>query len=447
MFLAERGMVAACRILGGAVGERELETMRAGHIAKRIDALVLSGGSAFGLDAATGVMRWCEEHRIGFDSGLSLDGSSSTVRVVATEKSVRSENKEVPIIREIMVATTMSSLFVALFALVASSFRTRAALQAESLALRHQLAVFQKNAPRRLHLHRCDRLLWVVLSRLWSSWRRCLQMVQPDTVLRWHRRAFAWHWTRKSRRLPGRPEVASNIRDLIRRMSQANPLWGTPRIHGELIKLGIAVAQSTVARYLPRRKPPSQTWRTFLTNHLTQTAAIDFFTVRTATFRVLFVFVVLSHERRRVVHFGVTEHPTEEWTMQQMREAFPWDQAPRYVLRDRDAIYGKDFAAMTRDMGMEEVLTAPRSPWQNPFAERLVGSIRRECLDHVMVWNQRSLRRTLQSYFAYYQRSRTHLALAKDAPEPRAVEPPAQGRVVAIPQVGGLHHRYLRRAA
>ena len=231
-------------------------------------------------------------------------------------------------------------------------------------------------------------------------------------------------------------------------MSQANPLWGAPRIHGELLKLGIAVAQSTVTQYLPRRrKPPSQTWRTFLTNHLTQTAGIDFFTVPTATFRVLFVFVVLSHERRRVVHFGVTEHPTEEWTMQQMREAFPWDQAPRYVLRDRDAIYGKDFAAVTRSLGMEEVLTVPRSPWQNPFAERLVGSIRRECLDHIMVWNQRSLRRTLQSYFAYYQRSRTHLALAKDAPEPRAVETPAQGRVVAIPQVGGLHYRYLRRAA
>ena len=365
-----------------------------------------------------------------------------------TENSVRSENAGVPTIREIMVATTMSSLFVALFALVASSFRTRAALQAEILALRHQLAVCQKNAPRRLRLHRCDRLLWVVLYRFWSGWRRCLEIVRPDTVLRWHRRAFAWHWTRKSRRLPGRPEVAANIRDLIRRMCQANPLWGAPRIHGELLKLGIAVAQSTVARYLPRsRKPPSQTWRTFLTNHLAQTAAIDFFTVPTATFRVLFVFVVLSHERRRVLHFGVTEHPTQEWTMQQMREAFPWDQAPRFVLRDRDAIYGTDFAAMTRDMGMEEVLTAPRSPWQNPFVERLVGSIRRECLDHVIVWNERSLRRTLHNYFAYYQRSRTHLALGKDAPEPRAVAPPEQGRVVAIPQVGGLHHRYQRRAA
>jgi hypothetical protein len=180
----------------------------------------------------------------------------------------------------------LSSLFVALFALVASSFQTRAALQAEILALRRQLAVFQENAPRRLRLHRCDRLLWVVLYRFWSGWRRCLQMVQPDTVLRWHRRAFAWHWTRKSRRIPGRPEVAANIRDLIRRMSQANPLWGAPRIHGELLKLRIAVAQSTVARYLPRpHKPRSQTWRTFLTNHLEQTAAIDFFIVPTATFR------------------------------------------------------------------------------------------------------------------------------------------------------------------
>ena len=393
-------------------------------------------------------------HELFRSDGLHMDAQgyslwTSIIRpVVHTENSVRSENAGVPTIREIMVATTMSSLFVALFALVASSFRTRAALQAEILALRHQLAVCQKNAPRRLSLHRCDRLLWVVLYRFWSGWRRCLEIVRPDTVLRWHRRAFAWHWTRKSRRLPGRPEVAANIRDLIRRMCQGNPLWGAPRIHGELLKLGIAVAQSTVARYLPRsRKPPCQTWRTFLTNHLAQTAAIDFFTVPTATFRVLFVFVVLSHERRRVLHFGVTEHPTQEWTMQQMREAFPWDQAPRFVVRDRDAIYGTDFAAMTRDMGMEEVLTAPRSPWQNPFVERLVGSIRRECLDHVMVWNERSLRRTLHNYFAYYQRSRTHLALGKDAPEPRPVEPPEQGRVVAIPQVGGLHHRYQRRAA
>ena len=342
----------------------------------------------------------------------------------------------------------MSSLFVALCALVTSSFRTRVALQAEILALRHQLAVFQKNAPRRLRLQRSDRLLWVLLSRWWPGWRRSLHIVRPDTVIAWHRRAFAWYWTRKSRRRPGRPNVPAEIRGLIRNMSQANPLWGAPRIHGELLKLGIAVAQSTVAKYLSRpRKPPSQTWRTFLTNHMEQMASIDFFVVPTATFRVLFVFVVLSNARRRVLHFQVTEHPSQEWTMQQMREAFPWDQPCRYLLRDRDAIYGGDWVAMTKGLGMEEVISAPRSPWQNPYVERLIGSIRRECLDHIIVWNERSLRRTLKDYFAYYQRSRTHLALAKDAPESRVVEKPESGCIVAIPQLGGLHHRYQRHAA
>jgi putative transposase len=342
----------------------------------------------------------------------------------------------------------MNSLSVALFALVASSFRTRAALQVEIVALRHQLTVLQKNAPRRLRLQRSDRLLWVLLSRWWPGWRHSLHIVRPDTVIAWHRRAFAWYWTWKSRRRPGRPNVAPEIRNLIRDMSQANPLWGAPRIHGELRKLGIEVAQSTVAKYLRRpRKPPSQTWRTFLTNHMEQMASLDFFVVPTATFRVLFVFVVLSHERRRVLHFQVTEHPSQEWTMQQLREAFPWEHGCRYLLRDRDAIYGDDLVAMTKGLGMEEVITAPRSPWQNPYVERLIGSIRRECLDHVIVWNERSLRQTLGSYFAYYQRSRTHLALAKDAPESRVVEKPERGRIVAAPQVGGLHHRYQRHAA
>jgi len=251
----------------------------------------------------------------------------------------------------------MSSLFVALFALVTSSFRTRAALQTEILALRHQLAVFQKNAPRRLRLQRCDRLLWVLLSRWCPGWRRSLQIVRPDTVIAWHRRAFARYWTRKSRPRPGRPNVPAEIRDLTRNMSQANPLWGAPRIHGELLKLGIEVAQSTVAKYLRRpRKPPSQTWRTFLTNHMEQIASIDFFLVPTATFRILFVLVVLSHDRRLVLHFQVTEHPSQEWTMQQMREAFPWDHQCRYLLRDRDAIYGGDWVATTKGLGMEELI-------------------------------------------------------------------------------------------
>jgi putative transposase len=274
----------------------------------------------------------------------------------------------------------MSSLFFALFAFVTSSFRTRTALQAEILALRHQLAVFQNNAPLRLRLQRSDRLLWVLLSRWWPGWRCSLHIVRPDTVIAWHRRAFAWYWTQKSRRRPGRPNVAADTRHLIREMSQANPLWGAPRIHGELLKLGIEVAQSTVAKYLRRaRKPPSQTWRTFLANHLEQMASIDFFVVPTATFRVLFVFVVLSHARRRVLHFRVTAHPSQDWTMQQIREAFPWDQGCRCLLRDRDAIYGDDWVEMTKSLGIEEVITAPRSPWQNPFVERLIGSVRREC--------------------------------------------------------------------
>src|ERR1700730_9245347 len=209
---------------------------------------------------------------------------------------------------------------------------------------RHQLAVFQKNAPRRLRLQRSDRLLWVLLARWWPGWRRSLHIVRPDTVIAWHRRAFAWYWTPKSRRRPGRPNVPAEIRGLIRNVSQANPLWGAPRIQGELLKLGIAVAQSTVAKYLSRpRKPPSQTSRTFLTNHVEQMASIDFFLVPTATFRVLFVFVVLSHARRRVLYFQVTEHTSQEWTIQQMREAFPWDHGCRYPLRDRDAIYGGDW--------------------------------------------------------------------------------------------------------
>jgi len=235
---------------------------------------------------------------------------------------------------------------------------------------------------------------------------------------------------------------------LIRQMRQANPLWGAPRIHGELQKLGIEVSQASVAKYLGRRDgPPSQSWRTFLTNHVSQLASIDFFTVPTATFRVLFVFVVLSHDRRRIVHMNVTAHPTSAWTAQQLREAWPWDSAPRFVLRDRDAIYGSDLQRAVRQMGIDEVLTAPRSPWQNPFVERVIGSIRRECLDHVVVWNERSLRRHLQRYLPYYHEWRTHLSLDKDAPIPRAVQPPTCGAIVSVPHVGGLHHHYERRAA
>lgn len=276
-----------------------------------------------------------------------------------------------------------------------------------------------------------------------------MQIVTPATVVRWHHRAFAayWRWNSRPRRI-GRPALTSSLRALIGQMREANPLWEAPRIHGELQKLGIDVSQATVAKYLgPPGGPSSQSWRTFLTNHVSQLASIDFFTVPTATFRVLFVFVVLSHDRRRVVHLNVTAHPTAAWTAQQLREAWPWDTAPRFVIRDRDRIYGADPRRTAQQMGIEEVLTAPRSPWQNPFVERVIGSLRRECLDHVIVWNERSFHRHLRCYLAYYHEWRTHLSLDKDAPVLRAAQLPACGKIVPVPHIGGLHHHYERRAA
>ena len=231
-------------------------------------------------------------------------------------------------------------------------------------------------------------------------------------------------------------------------MAAANPLWGAPRIHGDLLKLGIDMAERTVSRLMPTRRPhPSQTWRTFLANHVRDLVSIDFFTVPTARLRVLFVLVVLAHHRRRVVHFNVTEHPTAVWTAQQIVAAFPDDSAPSYLLRDRDQVYGQQFRHRVKGMQIEEVLTAPQSPWQNPFAERLIGSIRRECLNHVLVLGERHLRRILTRYFAYYHQARTHLALDKDAPDLRPIARRAAGKIVEVPEVGGLHHRYLRQAA
>jgi hypothetical protein len=328
-----------------------------------------------------------------------------------------------------------------------ASLRTRTDLALENLALRQQLALLRRS--KRPQFGGLERLFWVWLSDQWAGWREALHVVRPQTVIRWHRQGFRAFWTRTSRRgRVGRPPVISELAELVRTMALANPLWGSPRIHGELLKLGFEVSQRTVARLMPRRpKSPSQTWRTFLKNHLADLVSVDFFVVPTATFRVLYVFVVRLHHRRRVVHFNVTDSPTAAWTAQQIVEAFPDDSAPRYLLRDRDCIYGCEFRKRVKSMGIAEVLTAPRSPWQNPFAERVIGTIRRELLDHVIVLNEQHLRRRLRSYLRYYHGSRTHLALEKDAPEPRAVEPPEQGRIVALPQVSGLHHRYVRCAA
>lgn len=294
-----------------------------------------------------------------------------------------------------------------IFVFLRSNLRNQAVLTAENLALRQQLAIL-KQKTRLPRLRPRDRVFWVWLLKLWSNWRSVLLIVQPDAVVGWHRQRFRlyWRWKSKPKQI-GRPQVWREIRD---------------------------------------RKPPSSTWRTFLDNHLQDIVAIDFFTVPTATFRMLFALVVLRHDRRMIVHFNVTEHPTAEWTAQQIVEAFPEQTAPRFLIRDRDGIYGAFFRQRIENMDIEEIVTARRSPWQNPYVERLIGSIRRECLDHVIVLNERHLRRILSSYFTYYHESRTHLSLNRNSPNARSVDPPENGKVISIPQVGGLHHRY-RRAA
>jgi transposase InsO family protein len=271
---------------------------------------------------------------------------------------------------------------------------------------------------------------------VWDDWRSALVIVKPETVIAWHRKGFRLFWTWKTRRgNPGRPAVSKEVRDLIRRLSRENPLWGAPRIHGELLKLGIDVGETSVAKYMVRhRRPPSQTWRTFLENHVKTMVSVDFFTVRTIRFQILYVFLVLAHDRRRILHFGVTAHPTAEWTTQQLRDAFPWDTAPRYLLRDRDRIFGDDFRKQVNVMSIQEVLSAPRSPWQRAYVERVIGTIRRECLDHVIVFSEAGLYRHVKSFLAYYHDSRTHLSLAKDAPTSRPVQRPELGRIIAMPQ-------------
>jgi hypothetical protein len=317
----------------------------------------------------------------------------------------------------------------------------------EILALRHQLGVLQRSA-KRPRLTNVDRGLWVLLSRRWCRWKDALVIVKPATVIQWHRAGFRRYWAWRSRPKGGRPRIDSEVRGLIRRMATVN-LWGAPRIHGELLKLGIDVSEATVSKYLPRpRKPPSQTWRTFLDNHVRTLVSVDFFTVPTVFFQVLFVFVILAHDRRRILSVNVTSGPSAAWTANQIVQTFPWETAPRYLLRDRDGIYGTDFRRRIHNLGVEEAVIAPRSPWQSPYVERVIGTFRRELLDNVIVLNEAHLRWLLRKFVAeYYHPSRTHLSLGKDSPDPRPVETPEHGDVIELPLVGGLHHRYARCAA
>src|SRR4029077_5956643 len=311
----------------------------------------------------------------------------------------------------------MVPFFGLLLHVLASPFKSQARLEAEIVFLRHQLNLLRRRVPGKPRLTPADRLLFVWLYRLVPSLLNAAIIIQPDTIVRWHRAGFRSYWRWKSRSRGGRPKVAVEVRNLIRRMNTENPLWGAPRIHGELLKLGIEVAQSTVAKYMTKRRPGSgETCKTFLRNHVAGIGAMDFLVVPTVNFRLLFVLVILRHERRRLILLSVTDHPTAEWIARQITEAFPWDQAPQYLIRDRDASYGNAVTRRLAAMGIRGRPTAPRSPWQNGHTDRLIGSIRRECLDHIVIFGEAHLRQVLKAYAAYYNNIRTHLALTKDAP-------------------------------
>jgi transposase InsO family protein len=337
----------------------------------------------------------------------------------------------------------MFALFCFVLAVLASPFKSKSRLEAENMALRHQLNVLRRQVRGRVLLTNNDRWFFVQLYRWFPSMLQVLTVVRPETVVRWHRVGFRYYWRWKSRSREGRPPIETDLRLLIRRMNKENPLWGAPRIHGELLKLGFQVAQSTVAKYMIKRcGPPSQGWRTFLHNHVPDVGAVDMFVVPTIGFKLLYAIVIMRLDRRRLVWTNVTTNPTAEWIARQITEAFPWDQAPRYLLRDRDRSYGAIVHRRLLAMGIRDHPTAPRSPWQNGHVERLIGSIRRECLDHIVVMGEANLRRTLKAYARYYNEVRTHRSLDKDTPKARSIQ--FVGMVRARPVLGGLHHQYVR---
>jgi putative transposase len=312
-----------------------------------------------------------------------------------------------------------------LFGMLRAALIDRQKLLLENAALRQQVIILKRSVSRP-RIEDSDRIFWILMQRFLTDWKSSLLIVTPETVLRWHRKGWAFYWTRKSKPMKrGAPPIGWKLVRLIQRMCVENVTWGAPRIRDELGLLGHEVAQSTVEKYMLKRTDPrrGQRWSTFLANHMTVTAACDFFVVPTLTFKLLYAFVVLSHDRRRIVRVAVTAHPTAEWTAGQIREAFPdEDTLPTYLLHDRDSIYGDRFHEEIRIMGLRELLSGRRSPWQNPFAERVIGSIRRECTDHVIAIGERHLLRLLQEYQSYYNASRSHQSLDGNAPEPRQRE-------------------------
>jgi transposase InsO family protein len=325
-------------------------------------------------------------------------------------------------------------------------FRSKQNIILENLALRHQLAV-QKRGIKRPKITNIDRTFWVWLSRIWSDWKSALIVVKPKTVIGWHKKGFKLYWRRKSRRV-GRPNIDWQLIKLIRRMQKEDPTWSAQRIQGELVKLGLDVSDNTVAKYM--RKPKAdlekrQRWLTFLRNHAKHIVGIDFAVVRTIFFKSIHVFVAISHDRRKILHFAVTANPHSQWAIQQLRETFAFEETTKYVIRDNDKIFSEDFKLHIRNFGLKDTPTAPRSPWQNPIAERVIGTLRRECLDHMIILNEKHLYDVLHEYiFEYYNVSRTHMSLEKDSPEHRPVQ--KYGEIISKPILGGLHHVYSRAA-
>jgi transposase InsO family protein len=337
----------------------------------------------------------------------------------------------------------MLAILYALGMFVADLFKSRSRLEAENLFLRHQLTLALRQKPPRVRLRGSDRALLVWMVRLWPSLLDTVQVVQPETILRWHRAGVRAFWRWRSRNRAGRPKIDRELRELIQRMSMENALWGASRIHGELLKLGYEVAQSTVSKYMARGgRPPSQSWKTFLRNHAEAIAAIDMCMVPTLSFERLFAFLVLGHGRRQLLWFEVTRHPTAAWLARQITEAFPWASAPAYLVRDNDWAYGHVFTSRVAAMGIRDRPISPGSPWQNGVAERLIGTLRRECLNHMVIFGEAHLRRILSAYAVYYNHTRTHLALNKDCPLERPIQ--QLGSVAAIPVLAGLHHQYVR---
>jgi len=327
-----------------------------------------------------------------------------------------------------------------------SFFKSQSRLQLENIYLRKQLEIL-KRSNRKIKIKNQDRFFFLFMKRIFANWQSSLLIIKPSTVINWHRKGFKFYWRWKCRNSGGRPKIPQEQINLIKKMAKDNPLWGVPHVHGEMLKLGYEISESTVMRYMPKKEGSTtgQNWKTFLKNHSSEIISIDYFCVPTISYKLLHVFVFLSYERRKIIHYNVTFHPTSEWTVQQLKNAFYDSEIPKYLIRHRDSIFGNLFKNSVSSFGINEIVTAYRSPWQNGYCERVIGSIRREFLDHVIVFNENHLRKLLKEYFHYYNYQRTHLGLEKDSPESRPVQ--ISGKIERIPVANGLHSCYFRNAA